>query len=244
MSATTTTTVAIDADMRVNLMPTLDKKAAGAKRSRSILIIVAVVCLALAISGYVLQQVRVSQAANARDAAQADVAASQAREAQLAEWGQLEQGVLELERVVAIVMYDEVAVSRLLTDVQLVTPPVVTVNTFQLTLGEGLGPQAGELRTSLGRMAMTGTTPAGLSPSIRQVLVDYGDQPQFFNVFAVTAQLEDDEADDLAFTFEVDLGEEARTGSYDSGPPTTLELRGGAPEADTTDTDADAEGDE
>lgn len=212
--------------VRVNLLPRETYARQAAARQRALVGVAGLALLALLAGVYVFQMNTLSSAREERDAAQAELDELAAREAQLAEFRDLEQRLEERQRLIASALAGELSFAGILQDIAAVMPTDAALTEFDVTAVEDAGPDGEAVREIVARIVASGESLRGHAPGVERLLLEFDKIAAFFDIY-VTDSVLDEEGDEFeeeaaVFTFEVDVGEEARTGRYAEGVPEGL----------------------
>jgi hypothetical protein len=210
--------------VRVNLLPRETYARQAAARQRMFVGLGGLVLVALLAGAYFFQMNTLSNARDDRDAAQAELDQLAAREAQLAEFRDLEQRLEERQEVIATALVGELSFAGILQDVAAVMPTDAALTEFNVTAVADTGPDGGAVREIVARISAGGESLRGHAPGVERLLLEFDKIAAFFDIYVTNSELdEEDEDEDVAiFTFEVDVGQEARTNRYVEGVPEGL----------------------
>jgi hypothetical protein len=210
--------------VRVNLLPRETYARQAAARQRMLAGLGGLVLLALLAGAYVFQMNTLSNARDERDVAQAELDELNAREAQLAEFRDLEQRLDERERLISTALANELSFAGMLQDVAAVMPADAALTEFDVTAVNDAGPDGEAVREIVARISADGETLRGHAPGLERLLIEFDKIAAFFDVYVTDSVLdEDDPENDVAiFGVEVDVGQEARTHRYMDGVPEEL----------------------
>jgi hypothetical protein len=209
--------------VRVNLLPRETYAQQAAVRQRNMILLGALALLLVLGLLYWWQVNRVQDARAERDQAQEQLQALERREAQLAEFGDLQQRVTEADETIAAAYADELSYAGILQDVAAVMPTDSALDEFEIVAVEDAGPDGDAAREIEARIRASGESLLGHAPGLERLLLQFDKIASFFDVYFTESVVEPEEDEDVAmFTFEVDVGDEARTGRYESGVPEEL----------------------
>lgn len=210
--------------VRVNLLPRETFAEQEAARQRLLAGVAGLVLLAGLGVVFLLQTNALSDARDERDLAQAELRDLEAREAQLAEFGDLEQRVEEADETISIALASELSFAGILQDIAAVTPTDTAFTSLEATVIEADGPDGGVVRPVVARITLDGESLQGHAPGVERLLIQLDKIASFFDVYVSNTTVDpDDEDEDVAiFTVEVDVGDEARTRRYTDGVPEEL----------------------
>lgn len=210
--------------VRVNLLPREAAERNQAVRQRAGLGIAAVVLLALLGLLYFLRVNEANDVQARLETEQAVVAELQAELAALAEYRELAQRRDDAIALLSAALAPETSYAGVLQDVAAVFPDdaelsALTVTTLDVEGGAATA-ELGDVRIPYGEVTAVGRTLAQFAPGVERLLLDFGKVAAFTEVFLTSSVLDEDEA--VAFTVEIDLGQEIRTGRYAQGLPEAL----------------------
>jgi hypothetical protein len=208
--------------VRVNLLPQEAAAKQEAARQRGAFMVAGVVLLLLLGLLYWWQLARVGDARDERDLAQEELQVLQAREAQLAEFGDLENRVDEANSIIETALADEISYAGVLQDLAAVMPADSALTEFDITAVEAEGPDGGQVRDVIARIVASGESLEGHAPGLERLLLEMDKIVSFFDVYFTSSVVDGDDEDVVLFDFEVDVGQEARTGRYEGGVPEEL----------------------
>lgn len=210
--------------VRVNLLPRETFAQQEAARQRLLAGVAGLVLLAVLGGVYLLQMNALSNARDERDIAQAQLHELEGREAQLAEFGDLEQRIRERQEVIATALSGELSFAGMLQDIAAVMPTDAALSDFDVSAVEDTGPDGQAVREIVARIVANGESLQGHAPGLERLLLQFDKIASFFDVYVTNSELDEEDTDnDVAvFTVEVDVGQEARTGRYVEGVPEEL----------------------
>lgn len=208
--------------VRVNLLPRETSERQRASRQRGLAGLAGLLLLVILAGAYWLQSTWVSDARAERDAAQEELDRLAAREAQLAEFEDLQERVEEADATIAATLAHELSMAGILQDIALVTPTDTAFSDLDLTAIEATGPDDGAVREVVARIVLNGETLHGHAPGVERLLLEFDKIASFFDVYFSSSVVDAEDDDVSQFTVEVDVGQEARTGRYDQGVPEEL----------------------
>jgi hypothetical protein len=208
--------------VRVNLLPRETYAQQAAVRQRNMILLGALALLLLLGLAHLFQVSRVNDARAERDAAQEELQALQAREAELAEFQDLEQRVREAQDNISTAFSHEISFAGLLQDVAAVMPGDAALTEFDVVAVEDAGPDGDAVREVVARITAGGESLLGHAPGLERLMLQFDKIGSFFDVYFTSSELDEDDDDVAIFTFEVDVGDEARTGRYLDGVPEEL----------------------
>lgn len=210
--------------VRVNLLPRETFAQQEAARQRLLAGVAGLVLLAVLGGVYLLQMNALSNARDERDVAQAELHQLEAREAQLAEFGDLEQRIRERQEVIATALAGELSFAGMLQDIAAVMPTDAALSDFDVSAVEDTGPDGQAVREIVARIVANGESLQGHAPGLERLLLQFDKIASFFDIYVTNSELDEEDTDnDVAvFTVEVDVGQEARTGRYVEGVPEEL----------------------
>lgn len=208
--------------VRVNLLPQETYARQQAVRQRALAGVAGVVLLVLLAGVYVFQVNRVSDAEMARDEARAELDRLEAREAELAEFRDLQQRVEAADARIAGTLTHELSLAGILQDTAAVTPNDTAFTEMTVTAIEDTGPDGSAVRDVLARINMSGETLHGHAPGVERLLLEFDKIAAFFDAYFTNSSIDGEDEDVSLFQVEVDVGQEARTGRYDEGVPEEL----------------------
>jgi hypothetical protein len=191
-------------------------------RQRTYVGVAGVVLLALLGGAYFVQSSRVDDARAERDGAQEELQALQAREAELSEFHDLEQRVSEAQETISTALSHEISFAGVLQDIAAVMPGEAALSEFDITAVEDAGPDGEAVRDIVARIRAGGESLNGHAPGLERVLLEFNKIGSFFDVYFTDSVLDEDDEDVAIFTFEVDVGQEAKTNRYTEGVPEEL----------------------
>ena len=207
--------------VRVNLLPRETYARQAAARQRMLVGLAGLALLALLAGAYVFQMNTLSNARDERDVAQAELDELTAREAELAEFGDLEERVEQRQQLIATALAGELSYASILQDVAAVMPSDAALTEVDVTAVADAGPDGEAVREIVARIVADGESLQGHAPGLERLLLEFDKIAAFFDIYVTDSVLddEDDDEDVAVFTFEVDVGEEARTNRYAEGVP-------------------------
>lgn len=206
--------------VRVNLLPGEVAERNRAARQRAGLAAGAVGFVGVLGLLYLVQLNRVGDAQEQLEAEQARVAELQADVAELQEFQELASRRDAADTLMAGAFADEVSFAGILQDVAAVYPTDAQLETLTVALATEAEAQLGAVFVPIGRVTATGATLQGHAPGLERLLLELDKVASFSNVFfSNSTQSEEGIA---AFTLDVDLGDDARTGRYADGLPEEL----------------------
>jgi hypothetical protein len=208
--------------VRVNLLPQEAAARQEAARQRNAFIVAGLVLLLLLGLLYWWQLARVGDARDERDLAQEELQVLQAREAELAEFGDLDNRVDEANSIIESALADEISYAGVLQDLAAVMPADSALTEFDITAVEAEGPDGDEVREVIARIVASGESLEGHAPGLERLLLEMDKIVSFFDVYFTNSVVDGDDEDVVLFDFEVDVGQEARTGRYQDGVPEEL----------------------
>jgi hypothetical protein len=208
--------------VRVNLLPQEAAARQEAARQRNAFIVAGLVLLLLLGLLYWWQLARVGDARDERDLAQEELQVLQAREAELAEFGDLDNRVDEANSIIESALADEISYAGVLQDLAAVMPADSALTEFDITAVEAEGPDGDEVREVIARIVASGESLEGHAPGLERLLLEMDKIVSFFDVYFTNSVVDGDDEDVVLFDFEVDVGHEARTGRYQDGVPEEL----------------------
>lgn len=213
-------------NVRVNLLPQESRDRERASRARAIAAGGFGVLL-LAIGGawyYTGTQV---------DDANAELAAEQetlnvlrADLAELSEFAELNSRAEAAEEGLAVVLGNEVSLAGLMQDLAAVMPTDTELQAMNTTIDTNRAPTLGDVRPSVGVVAMQGRTIRGHAPGVERLLLELDKLAVLDDIFVSNSTLEENElvtTDVASFSLEADLGREALTGRYLNGLPEEMQ---------------------
>jgi Tfp pilus assembly protein PilN len=210
--------------VRVNLLPREIGQRNAAARQRTAVIAAGAGFVGVLGVLYVLQGGQLSDAEARLAAEQAEVAALQGQITELAEYAELQQRRQAAAGLLAQALVTETSYAAVLQDIAAVFPDdaelsSLTLTTFRVEEGEATA-TLGDTRVPYGQLTAVGRTLASFAPGIERLILDFDKVASFTEVYLTNAAVDQDEA--VAFTLEVDLGAEVRTGRYLNGLPEEL----------------------
>lgn len=211
-------------DVRVNLLPPEVGERERARRERGIGLAAVVGVLLILVVLYVVQVAQVGQARDQLAIEQQRVSELQAELAELAEYRDLAAQREEAFALLSAVLITETSYAGVLQNLAAVFPTDAELTNLTLATldveGGVVTPELGDVRIPYGTLTATGRTLARFAPGIERLLLDLDKIAAFSDVYLTSSMIDADEA--VAFTVEVDLGEELRTRRYVEGLPEGL----------------------
>ena len=211
-------------DVRVNLLPREVEERNRERRQRGLAIVVAVGLLLVLVVLYLVQAGRVSDARDQLALEQQRVSELQAELAELAEYRELETRRQTAFDLLAAVLATETSYAGVLQNLAAVFPTDAELTDLTLATldveGGLVTPELGDVRIPYGTLTASGRTLARFAPGIERLLLDLDKIAAFTEVYLTASTVDQDDA--VAFTIEVDLGEELRTRRYAEGLPEGL----------------------
>lgn len=210
--------------VKVNLLPREAFAKQAAARQRALAGVAGLVLLLILAGVYFLQSNALSDAEEEQQLAQAELEELQAREAQLAEFGDLRERVEQRQELIATALAGELSYAGILQDIAAVMPTDAALTDMDVTAVQDTGPDGESIRQIVARITASGESLQGHAPGLERLLLEFDKIAAFFDIYATSSELDDEaEEEDVAvFTFEVDVGQEARTGRYLQGVPEGL----------------------
>lgn len=207
--------------VRVNLLPSEVAERNRAARQRAGMAAGAVGLVGLLGLVYLVRANEVSNAQEQLEAEQARVQALEADIAELQEFQDLQSRRDAVDTLLATAFDREVSFAGILQDVAAVYPTDAQLEslTVALTTGEAAA-ELGSVVLPIGRITASGATLQGHAPGLERLLLELDKVAAFSNVFFTNSTQSEEGV--AAFTLDVDLGDEARTGRYVDGLPEEL----------------------
>lgn len=206
--------------VRVNLLPSEVAERNREARQRAGIAAAAVGLIGILGVLYLVQLSRVDNANEELAAEQARVAELQAEVAQLQEFQELQSQREAADTLLSSAFADEVSFAGILQDLAAVYPTDSQVDSLTVALTEGAQAELGAVRVPIGRITAGGATLQGHAPGLERLLLELDKVASFSNVFFSNSTRSEDGI--AAFSLDIDLGKEARTGRYDEGLPEEL----------------------
>lgn len=199
--------------VRVNLLPEDVRQREGANRARIVAGLLGLVLVAgLAFLTFMQRgdisdaEQRLAEVEQQNQELQADVAALQP-------FADLEARATGAADLVEQALAPEVSLAAVLQDLSLVFPPTAELTTLSISAqDEDDTPAVGGTRLVVGSVAAQGRVVSGIAPGVERLLIDFDRAAIFDNPFVTSTSV--DENDVTTFSFEADLGPEARTQRY------------------------------
>lgn len=209
--------------VRVNLLPQETYAKQAAARQRNIAALAGLALLLVLGLVYWMQNNALSDAREDREVAQAELDELTEREAQLAEFRELEQRVERSQTLIAEALANEISFAGMLQDIAAVMPEDAALTDLDITAVTDASADGGAVREVVAQIVAGGESLEGHAPGLERLLIEFDKIASFFDIYFTDSVLDTEGTEDAAvFTFEVDVGQEARTHRYVDGAPEDL----------------------